>query len=158
MLGMDSVLCKFLISSKIFMEQFTPSTPPFYLASFDLDLKWKCEYIWNNYHQLRKFLRKSEDFSFLFFLLQEFNVLFKRAFLCHTCMFCEMDPYDFKCQVLMFLSHIPLKNTFIWPCRFGATARRILSDSSRGDELLHFSVILWRFLLHFKSVGPQICL
>lgn len=40
----DSVLCKFLISSKIFMEQFTPSTPPFHLASFDLDLKWKYEY------------------------------------------------------------------------------------------------------------------
>lgn len=55
-------------------------------------------------------------------------------------MFCEIDPYDFKYQVSMFLSHIPLKTTFMRPCGFDATASRgILSDSSRGDELLRFS-------------------
>lgn len=54
-------------------------------------------------------------------------------------MFCEIDPYDFKYRVSLFLPHISLKNTFFWPCGFDATASRgILSDSSRGDSVSAF--------------------
>ena len=74
-------------------------------------------------------------------------------------MFCKIDPYDFKYQGSGFLSHTPLKTTLTWPCGLDAPLGEGSFWLLNGRWVLTFQCYFMVISsLHFKSLGPKICL